>query len=75
MTREERTTKKAFSGITVFITSGRDSTCDECGEHLGRGAWIVLREDKKALCLSCADLEQLLFLPSGDAALTRRARK
>lgn len=32
-------------------------------------------EDKGALCLSCADLDHLVFLPSGDAALTRRARK
>ena len=27
------------------------------------------------LCMSCADLEHLVFLPRGDAALTRRARK
>jgi hypothetical protein len=27
------------------------------------------------LCLTCADLDHLSFLPSGDAALTRRARK
>ena len=30
---------------------------------------------EEALCLSCADLDYLVFLPSGDAALTRRARK
>ena len=35
----------------------------------------VLAEQKGALCLSCADLDHLVFLPSGDAALTRRARK
>ena len=27
------------------------------------------------MCLSCADLDHLVFLPSGDAALTRRAVK
>lgn len=27
------------------------------------------------LCLACADLDQLVFLPAGDTALTRRARK
>ncbi len=27
------------------------------------------------MCLSCADLDRLEFLPSGDAALTRRATK
>jgi len=60
--------------ITVFI-SHRESTCDECGANLGTKAWITLREDRGALCLSCADLDHLVFLPSGSAALTRRARK
>lgn len=60
--------------LKVFITN-QDSTCDECGEHLGHGAWITLVENKGALCLSCADLDHLIFLPSGDAALTRRSSK
>jgi len=60
--------------LKVFI-SNRESVCDDCGEDLGRGAWITLVEDLGALCLACADLDHLVFLPSGDAALTRRARK
>ena len=60
--------------IKVFI-SNRESTCGDCGEELGRKAWITLERDKGALCLSCADLDELVFLPTGDAALTRRARK
>jgi hypothetical protein len=32
-------------------------------------------EKDQTLCLACADLDQLLFLPAGDAALSRRARK
>ncbi|MCE5231240.1 DUF2293 domain-containing protein [bacterium] len=60
--------------LKVFI-SNRDSTCDECGEHLGHGAWITLAGEKGALCLSCADLDHLVFLQPGNAALTRRARK
>ena len=62
------------SELTVFITTG-ESSCSECGEDLGRKAWITLVEGKGALCLACADLDHLLFLPAGDAALTRRARK
>ncbi len=58
----------------VFIASG-EATCSECGEDLGRHAWITLVEDKGAVCLSCADLDHLVFLPSGDAALTRRSGK
>ena len=60
--------------LKVFIST-RDSTCDECGEALGHRAWITLVGEQGALCLACADLDHLVFLPSGDAALTRRARK
>lgn len=60
--------------LKVFITTG-ESVCSECGQELGRHAWITLVEGKGALCLSCADMDHLIFLPSGDAALTRRASK
>ena len=69
----EKHMKKTFD-IKVFISS-RESCCEECHENLGRKAWITLVKDKGALCLSCADLDHLVFLPAGDAALTRRARK
>jgi hypothetical protein len=58
----------------VFI-SHRESVCDECGDELGHGAWITLAGDRGALCLACGDLDHLAFLASGDAALTRRAKK
>lgn len=58
----------------VFITA-RESVCDECGEELGNKAWITLAGDRGALCLACADLDHLVFLPAGDTAVTRRARK
>jgi hypothetical protein len=66
--------KRTETDLKVFI-SHRDSTCDECREELGHGAWITLREGQGALCLACADLDHLIFLTTGDAALTRRARK
>jgi hypothetical protein len=65
---------KKNSDLKVFISTS-DSSCDECGDELGRRAWITLTKDKGALCLACADLDHLIFLPSGDTALTRRARK
>jgi len=61
--------------IKVFISHRQDTKCDECGEELGPHAWITLEENKGALCLTCSDLDQLVFLPTGDAALTRRTRK
>ena len=67
---------KPTKDLSVFIsTSDRDSSCCECGEALDRGDWITLVEGTGALCLACADLDHLVFLPSGNAALTRRARK
>jgi hypothetical protein len=65
---------KGNQELKVFI-SNRESTCGECGENLGSKAWITLAGEKEALCLACADLDHLLFLPSGNVALTRRARK
>ena len=67
-------TKSKRNELKVFI-SLRESKCDECKEELGKKAWITLTEEKGVLCLSCADLDHLVFLPSGDAALTRRSRK
>jgi hypothetical protein len=66
--------EKQSTDLRVFIST-TDSTCDECGEELGRGAWITLQKEKGALCLACADLDHLVFLPPGDAAIARRARK
>lgn len=60
--------------ITVFIAR-RDPSCAECEEDLGRGAWITLDKERRALCLECADLDHLEFLPAGDTALTRRTRR
>src|SRR3984893_16069490 len=65
---------KGNEELKVFISS-RESICGECGENLGSEAWLPLAREKGALCLACADLDHLLFLPSGNPALTRRARK
>jgi hypothetical protein len=65
-----------FSGrdeIVVFWIV-RDSVCAECGEELGKGRFLHL-EAQRPLCLACADLDHLVFLERGDAALTRRATR
>jgi len=46
-------------------------TCTGCG---GSGSFLFM-EDAGPLCMGCADLDHLIFLPAGDAALSRRARK
>ncbi|MEF8889032.1 MAG: DUF2293 domain-containing protein [Desulfohalobiaceae bacterium] len=60
--------------LKVFMAHG-EATCGSCGRDLGTKAWITLDPKQGALCLHCADMDHLVFLPSGDAALTRRARK
>ena len=59
--------------IVVFAIT-RTATCAECGAELWRGNFLRIEHDRP-LCMACADLDRLVFLPSGDAALTRRARK
>jgi hypothetical protein len=66
--------QKKSNDILVFISS-KEGSCHECQSELGDGAWITLDQEKGALCLSCADLDHLDFLPSGDPALTRRSKK
>ncbi len=61
-------------GITVFSVA-RETICSECGDDLGRHAWITLSADKQVRCCECAGLGYLVFLPTGNAALTRRAQK
>ena len=52
----------------------RDSECAQCKTELDRGEFLTL-DGQEALCMDCAGLGDLEFLPSGDAALTRRATK
>jgi hypothetical protein len=74
VTSERAPLDRASGDLRVFI-SNRESRCDDCGEDLGRHPMIRLAGERGALCLACGDLDHLAFLPPGDAALTRRARK
>jgi hypothetical protein len=55
----------------LVISPIKEWTCTSCGDT----GDLLLMEDAGPLCLDCADLGHLVFLPSGDAALTRRAKK
>ena len=55
----------------VVISPLKEWTCRSCG---GTGN-LLFMEDAGPLCLDCADLGHLVFLPSGDAALTRRTKR
>jgi len=60
--------------LVVFEKVGEEGKCSECGAELARGDYVFM-EKGRPLCLACADLDQLVFLPTGDMALSRRARK
>ena len=59
--------------IAVFITR-REGKCAECGADFFKGDFIRVDEGR-TLCLDCADLGHLEYLPRGNTALTRRASK
>jgi hypothetical protein len=52
----------------------RESKCADCEKEL-LGRDFLFMEGGRPLCLTCADLDHLVYLPRGDTALTRRARK
>jgi hypothetical protein len=51
----------------VVIMPLKNWTCAECG---GTGDLLIM-DDAGPLCLTCADLDHLVFLAAGDAALIR----
>ncbi len=55
----------------VVISPVKDWTCTDCS---GTGDLLIM-DGPGPLCMRCADLDHLVFLPAGDAALTRRAKK
>ncbi|MEV0242243.1 DUF2293 domain-containing protein [Streptomyces sp. NPDC050674] len=66
-----RTMLPPLTGLLVFQPLRRRH-CAEC--RRGPLPALVL-EDGAPRCLDCADLAHLVFLPSGDTALTRRSRE
>lgn len=55
----------------LVIQPLKDFICTNCG---GADDFLIM-EGEGPLCMTCADLDHLEFLPAGDAALSRRAKK
>lgn len=55
----------------VVVWPLKDFTCSVCAAESGG---LLIMEDSGPVCMGCAELDHLVFLPSGDAALTRRAK-
>lgn len=76
MTANNAPEKGKAARIVVFSIRGRrESACGECGVELFSGSLIHLDEQRVARCMDCADLSHLVYLPAGDATLTRRVTK
>jgi hypothetical protein len=74
MARDQSTgASPADPEIVVFMVR-RETACAECERELWRGNLLRV-ENEKALCMECADLGHLEYLPRGDVAVTRRATK
>jgi hypothetical protein len=58
----------------LVIAPSKPWACAACASEFARGEFLTM-DDAGPLCLDCADLGHLEFLPRGDTALTRRARK
>lgn len=70
-TRERLVARADKPPELLVIAPLKDWTCTGCD---GSGEFLMM-EDAGPLCMTCVDLDHLVFLPSGDATLTRRAKK
>ncbi|MEU0564466.1 DUF2293 domain-containing protein [Nonomuraea sp. NPDC005983] len=56
----------------LVVVSPLDAwTCASCADT---GPYLIM-EDDQPYCLTCADIDHLVLLPSGNAALSRRAKQ
>ena len=71
--KRDRFEAEGRSRDLVVFSLVRESKCSECNKELWRGDFLS-KCGERGLCMTCADLDELVYLPSGDAALSRRAR-
>jgi hypothetical protein len=55
----------------IVISPNKEFTCSGCGTVSGE---LLVMEDAGPICMVCAEMDHLVLLPAGDAALTRRAK-
>jgi hypothetical protein len=69
--RDRVTKKQTAAPDLLVIQSLNDFICTGCGGTDD----LLMMEEAGPICMTCADMDHLVFLPSGDATLTRRAKK
>src|SRR5438046_4540951 len=71
--KRDRFEAEGRSRELIAFSLVRESKCSQCNKELWRREFL-LKDGERGLCMTCADLDELVYLPSGDAALSRRAR-
>ena len=66
--------KKQENPELVVFSIIRNSNCSQCKKELFKSSLLFMENDNP-LCLRCAKLDHLYFLPSGNATVTRHAKK
>nr|WP_206068578.1 DUF2293 domain-containing protein [Nonomuraea sp. FMUSA5-5] len=70
--RVRRLTEAQSKAPDLVVVSPLEAwTCASCADT---GPYLIM-EDDRPHCLTCADMDHLVFLPSGNAALSRRAKQ
>jgi hypothetical protein len=69
--RERLAERQSRPPDLVVVSPLKEWTCTGCG---GSGDLLIM-EEAGPLCMTCADMDHLVFLGAGDAALTRRAKR
>lgn len=71
--REQIEARQSKAPDLAVITPTNAWDCGTCGRHYEADDFLLM-EDDAPLCMDCADFGHLVFLPAGDATLSRRAK-
>ena len=69
--KRERLAERQSRPADLVVSALNDWNCADCSES----GELLIMDELGPLCLACADLDHLVFLAAGDAALTRRAKR
>lgn len=60
----------------IFITKREKLKCVKCNKAIAKSDLFISESEKtKGCCFDCSSFRTYAFLPSGDAAMTRRSKK
>jgi hypothetical protein len=71
--REQLEARQSKAPDLVVISPLNAWDCGSCSTHGDPGEFLLMENDDP-LCMACADFDHLVFLPSGNAAMSRRAK-